>query len=97
MCAWPEKLCAIAPIPGPKKAMINNSGAEAVETAIATARAATGRQAIIAFEGAYHGRTLLTQSLTSKYALFKKNFGPFAPEIYRVPYPYLTGWWPRTR
>lgn len=84
-----EKLCAIAPISGPKKAMINNSGAEAVETAIATARAATGRQAIIAFEGAYHGRTLLTQSLTSKYALFKKNFGPFAPEIYRVPYPYL--------
>ncbi|MBX7213810.1 MAG: aspartate aminotransferase family protein [Thermoflexales bacterium] len=84
-----EKLCEIAPIPGPKKAMINNSGAEAVEAAIATARAATGRQAIIAFEGAYHGRTLLGQSLTSKYALFKKNFGPFAPEIYRVPYPYL--------
>ena len=84
-----EKLCAIAPISGPKKAMIQNTGAEAVETAILTARAATGRQAIIAFEGGYHGRTLLTQSLTSKYALFKKGFGPFAPEIYRASFPYL--------
>lgn len=52
------------------------------------ARAYTGRPAIITYEGAYHGRTLLTLSLTSKYALFKKGFGPFAPEIYRVPYPY---------
>jgi 4-aminobutyrate aminotransferase/(S)-3-amino-2-methylpropionate transaminase len=84
-----EKLNSIVPISGPKKAMISNSGAEAVEVAIQVARAATGRQAIIAFEGAYHGRTLLTQSLTSKYALFKKNFGPFMPEIYRAPYPYL--------
>ena len=84
-----EKLNSIVPISGPKKAMISNSGAEAVEVAIQVARAATGRQAIIAFEGAYHGRTLLTQSLTSKYALFKKNFGPFMPEIYRVPFPYL--------
>ena len=87
--ALAEKLNSIVPISGPKKAMISNSGAEAVEVAIQTARAATGRQAIIAFEGAYHGRTLLTQSLTSKYALFKKSFGPFVPEIYRVPYPYL--------
>lgn len=84
-----EKLNAIAPINGAKKAMIANTGAEAVEQAIQIARAATGRQAIIAFEGAYHGRTLLTQSLTSKYALFKKGFGPFVPEIYRAPYPYL--------
>jgi 4-aminobutyrate aminotransferase/(S)-3-amino-2-methylpropionate transaminase len=52
------------------------------------ARSYTGRPAIITYEGAYHGRTLLTMSLTSKYALFKKGFGPFAPEIYRVPYPY---------
>ncbi len=87
--ALAEKLNGIAPISGPTKAMISNSGAEAVEVAIQVARAATGRQAIIAFEGAYHGRTLLTQSLTSKYALFKKSFGPFMPEIYRVPYPYL--------
>ncbi|MCS6846231.1 MAG: 4-aminobutyrate--2-oxoglutarate transaminase [Anaerolineae bacterium] len=84
-----EKLNAIAPIGGAKKAMITNTGAEAVEQAIQIARAATGRQAIIAFEGAYHGRTLLTQTLTSKYALFKKGFGPFAPEIYRAPFPYL--------
>jgi 4-aminobutyrate aminotransferase/(S)-3-amino-2-methylpropionate transaminase len=84
-----EKLNSIVPISGAKKAMISNSGAEAVEVAIQVARAATGRQAIICFEGGYHGRTLLTQSLTSKYALFKKNFGPFMPEIYRVPYPYL--------
>jgi 4-aminobutyrate aminotransferase/(S)-3-amino-2-methylpropionate transaminase len=59
-----------------------------VETAIKMARAYTGRPAIVTYEGAYHGRTLLTLSLTSKYALFKKSFGPFAPEIYRVPYPY---------
>lgn len=87
--ALAEKLCQITPIAGAKKAMIQNTGAEAVESAILTARAATGRQAVIAFEGAYHGRTLLTQSLTSKYALFKKGFGPFAPEVYRAPFPYL--------
>ncbi len=84
-----EKLNSIAPISGAKKAMITNTGAEAVEQAIQIARVATGRQAVIAFEGAYHGRTLLTQSLTSKYALFKKGFGPFAPEIYRAQFPYL--------
>ncbi len=84
-----EKLNSIVPISGAKKAMITNTGAEAVEQAIQTARAATGRQAIIAFEGAYHGRTLLTQTLTSKYALFKKGFGPFVPEIYRAQFPYL--------
>jgi 4-aminobutyrate aminotransferase / (S)-3-amino-2-methylpropionate transaminase / 5-aminovalerate transaminase len=84
-----EKLNAIVPISGAKKAMITNTGAEAVEQAIQIARAATGRQAVIAFEGAYHGRTLLTQSLTSKYALFKKGFGPFVPEIYRAQFPYL--------
>ena len=84
-----EKLNAIAPIGGAKKAMIANTGAEAVEQAVQIARAATGRPAIVAFEGAYHGRTLLTQTLTSKYALFKKGFGPFAPEIYRAQFPYL--------
>jgi 4-aminobutyrate aminotransferase/(S)-3-amino-2-methylpropionate transaminase len=84
-----EKLNQITPISGATKAMITNTGAEAVEQAIQIARAATGRQAVIAFEGAYHGRTLLTQSLTSKYALFKKGFGPFAPEIYRAQFPYL--------
>jgi 4-aminobutyrate aminotransferase/(S)-3-amino-2-methylpropionate transaminase len=84
-----ETLNRIAPISGPKKAMVASTGAEAVEQAVQIARAATGRPAIIAFEGAYHGRTLLTQTLTSKYALFKKGFGPFAPEIYRAQFPYL--------
>ena len=86
--ALAEKLNALVPIDGPKKSFLTNTGAEAVETAIKMARAYTGRPAIVTYEGAYHGRTLLTMSLTSKYALFKKNFGPFAPEIYRVPYPY---------
>jgi 4-aminobutyrate aminotransferase / (S)-3-amino-2-methylpropionate transaminase / 5-aminovalerate transaminase len=84
-----EKLNEIVPISGAKKSMVTNTGAEAVEQAIQIARAATGRQAVIAFEGAYHGRTLLTQTLTSKYALFKKGFGPFVPEIYRAQFPYL--------
>ena len=86
--ALAEKLNALVPIDGPKKTFLSNSGAEGVETAIKMARAYTGRPAIVTYEGAYHGRTLLTLSLTSKYALFKKTFGPFAPEIYRVPYPY---------
>jgi len=82
-----ERLNAAVPISGACKTLLANSGAEGVENAIKLARAATGRQAIIAFEGAYHGRTLMTLSLTSKYA-FKKTFGPFAPEIYRAPFPY---------
>ncbi len=87
--ALAEKLNRIVPISGPTKAMIASTGAEAVEQAVQIARVATGRPAVIAFEGAYHGRTLLTQTLTSKYALFKKGFGPFAPEVYRAPFPYL--------
>jgi 4-aminobutyrate aminotransferase / (S)-3-amino-2-methylpropionate transaminase / 5-aminovalerate transaminase len=82
-----ERLNNLIPISGPKKSYLCNSGAEAVETAIKMARAFTGRPAIVTYEGAYHGRTLLTMSLTSKYALFKKSFGPFAPEIYRIPCP----------
>lgn len=81
-----ERINAAVPISGPCKTLFANSGAEGVENAIKIARAATGRQAIIAFEGAYHGRTLMTLTLTSKYA-FKKTFGPFAPEIYRAPFP----------
>lgn len=64
-----------------------NSGAEAVETAVEIARSYTKRSAIIVFEGGYHGRTNLTLSMTSKYARFKKGHGPFAPEIYRLPFP----------
>ncbi len=71
-----------------KKTVLVNSGSEANETAIKIARSATGRPAIIVFEGAYHGRTNLTLSMTSKYGLFKKGFGPFAPEVYRIPFPY---------
>lgn len=85
--ALSERLNALVPIPGPNKTLLANSGAEAVENAIKIARAATGRQAIVVFDGAYHGRTLLTLSLTSR-TFFKKRFGPFAPEIYRAPFPY---------
>lgn len=71
-----------------KKTMLANSGAEAVENAVKIARAYTKRPAVIAFEDGYHGRTLLASSLTSKTAPYKAGFGPFAPEIYRMPYAY---------
>jgi 4-aminobutyrate aminotransferase/(S)-3-amino-2-methylpropionate transaminase len=82
-----ERLNGAVPISGPCKTLLANSGAEAVENAIKIARAATGRPAILVFEGAYHGRTLLTLTLTSR-TFFKKRFGPFAPEVYRAPFPY---------
>ncbi|MCB1889143.1 MAG: 4-aminobutyrate--2-oxoglutarate transaminase [Rhodocyclaceae bacterium] len=82
-----EQLNAVAPGDFPKKSVLLNSGAEAVEAAVKYARAYTGRQALIVFEGAYHGRTNLTMAMTSKYALFKSGFGPFAPEVYRLPFP----------
>jgi 4-aminobutyrate aminotransferase/(S)-3-amino-2-methylpropionate transaminase len=82
-----ELLNACAPGDFTKKSVLLNSGAEAVETAVKIARAYTGRAGIVVFEGAYHGRTNLTLAMTSKYALFKKGFGPFAPEIYRLPFP----------
>ncbi len=84
-----ELLNAVTPGSHAKKSVLLNSGAEAVETAVKIARAHTGRPGIIVFEGAYHGRTNLTLSMTSKFALFKKGFGPFAPEIYRLPFPNL--------
>jgi 4-aminobutyrate aminotransferase / (S)-3-amino-2-methylpropionate transaminase / 5-aminovalerate transaminase len=73
---------------GDRKVFLANSGAEAVENAVKIARSATGRPAVIAFEGGFHGRTLLAMSLTSRHAPYKQHFGPFAPEIYRVPFPY---------
>jgi 4-aminobutyrate aminotransferase/(S)-3-amino-2-methylpropionate transaminase len=82
-----ERLNEAVPISGPCKTLLGNSGAEGVENAIKIARAATKRSAVIAFEGGYHGRTLMTLSLTSK-TFFKKSFAPFAPEVYRAPYPY---------
>ncbi len=72
----------------PKKTFLSNSGAEAVENAIKIARAYTGRAAIVAFEDAFHGRTLLALSLTSKVHPYKTGFGPYAPEVYRLPYAY---------
>jgi len=84
-----EMLNELAPGEFAKKTILANSGAESVENAVKLARKYTGRSTIICFEGAYHGRTLLTLSLTSKYGLFKKGFGPFAPEIVRLPFPNL--------
>lgn len=84
-----ELLNSIAPGDFAKKTIFMNSGAEAVETAVNIARAHTKRAGIIVFEGAYHGRTNLTLGMTSKYALFKKGFGPFPSEIYRLPFPNL--------
>jgi 4-aminobutyrate aminotransferase/(S)-3-amino-2-methylpropionate transaminase len=86
--ALAEKLNALAPISGPKKTMFINSGAEAVENAVKIARAYTKRPAVICFEDAFHGRTLLTMTLTSKIMPYKAGFAPFAPEVYRVPYGY---------
>ena len=71
-----------------KMTMFANSGAEAVENAVKVARYAKGRPAIICFENAFHGRTLLTMSLTSKVNPYKLGFGPFAPEVYRMPSAY---------
>jgi 4-aminobutyrate aminotransferase/(S)-3-amino-2-methylpropionate transaminase len=86
--ALAEKLNALAPGTFPKKTIILNTGAEAVENAIKIARAYTKRPAVVCFEDAFHGRTLLTMSLTSKTHPYKAGFGPFASEIYRVPYAY---------
>jgi 4-aminobutyrate aminotransferase/(S)-3-amino-2-methylpropionate transaminase len=84
-----ELLNEVVPGDFEKKTLLANSGAECVENAIKAARAFTKRQAVLCFEGGYHGRTLLTLSLTSKYGLFKHSFGPYAPEIYRIPAPDL--------
>jgi 4-aminobutyrate aminotransferase/(S)-3-amino-2-methylpropionate transaminase len=82
-----ERLNTITPGGFAKKTVLMNSGAEAVETAVNICRSATGRQGVVVFDGAYHGRTNLTLAMTSKFNLFKKGFGPFAPEVYRFPFP----------
>jgi 4-aminobutyrate aminotransferase/(S)-3-amino-2-methylpropionate transaminase len=84
-----ERLLALAPLPPPAKAAFFNAGTEAVENAVKFARAYTRRPALIAFEGGFHGRTLLALSLTSKTHPYKAGLGPFAPEVYRVPFPDL--------
>ena len=83
-----EKLCQIAPGTALKSTLFVNSGAEAVENAVKIARYFTKRQAIIALEHGYHGRTQLAMTLTSKVNPFKLGFGPFAPEVYHIPAPY---------
>jgi 4-aminobutyrate aminotransferase/(S)-3-amino-2-methylpropionate transaminase len=83
-----ERLNKLTPGQFPKKTFFANSGAEAVENAVKIARSYTGRPAVVAFEDAFHGRTLLALTLTSKVKPYKLGFGPFAPEVYRLPYAY---------
>jgi 4-aminobutyrate aminotransferase / (S)-3-amino-2-methylpropionate transaminase / 5-aminovalerate transaminase len=87
-----EKLNEVTPGDHEKRSALFNSGAEAVENAIKIARVHTGRQAVVAFEHAYHGRTNLTMALTAKNMPYKNGFGPFASEIYRVPMAYPYRW-----
>ena len=88
-----ERICALAPGEGPKKAIFFSTGAEAVENAVKIARAHTGRPAVISFHGGFHGRTLLALSLTGSVVPYKQNFGPYATEVYQVPFPYeYRGW-----
>jgi 4-aminobutyrate aminotransferase/(S)-3-amino-2-methylpropionate transaminase len=83
-----ERMNRITPGTHEKRTFFVNSGAEAVENAVKVARHFTGRQAILCFEHAFHGRTNLAMGLTAKVMPYKKGFGPFAPELYRIPYPY---------
>jgi 4-aminobutyrate aminotransferase/(S)-3-amino-2-methylpropionate transaminase len=82
-----ERLGALVPVSGETRAAFFNAGTEAVENAVKLARLHTGRQAVIAFEGAFHGRTLLALTMTSRTHPYKKGLGPFAPEVYRAPFP----------
>jgi 4-aminobutyrate aminotransferase/(S)-3-amino-2-methylpropionate transaminase len=83
-----RRLTEITPGTFAKKALLVNSGAEAVENAVKIARAATGRRAVISFENSFHGRTNLALALTGKVRPYRQNFGPFASEVHAVPYPY---------
>jgi 4-aminobutyrate aminotransferase / (S)-3-amino-2-methylpropionate transaminase / 5-aminovalerate transaminase len=83
-----EKLCKVTPVPAPKRVFLTNAGAEAVENAVKVARYYTKRQAIVVLDHAFHGRTLLTMTMTAKVKPYKWGFGPFAPEVYRIPNAY---------
>jgi 4-aminobutyrate aminotransferase / (S)-3-amino-2-methylpropionate transaminase / 5-aminovalerate transaminase len=83
-----ERLNAVTPGKFPKKTLLMNTGAEAIENAVKIARAHTGRPGIIAFEDAFHGRSMMTLALTSKTHPYKAGFGPFPSEVYRIPYAY---------
>jgi 4-aminobutyrate aminotransferase / (S)-3-amino-2-methylpropionate transaminase / 5-aminovalerate transaminase len=87
-----ERLNALTPGDFPKRTFFANSGAEAVENAVKVARYATRRSAVITFDHAFHGRTLLAMSLTAKVMPYKQGFGPFAPEVYRLPMAYPYRW-----
>jgi 4-aminobutyrate aminotransferase/(S)-3-amino-2-methylpropionate transaminase len=87
-----EELGRLTPGDHDKRSALFNSGAEAVENAVKIARASTGRQAVVAFDHGYHGRTNLTMALTAKNLPYKHGFGPFAPEIYRMPMAYPYRW-----
>jgi 4-aminobutyrate aminotransferase/(S)-3-amino-2-methylpropionate transaminase len=83
-----ERLNRLTPGTHEKRTFFVNSGAEAVENAVKVARFFTGRQAVLCFEHGFHGRTNLAMALTAKVMPYKRGFGPFAPEVYRIPYPY---------
>ena len=83
-----RRLCEITPGAFAKKALLINSGAEAIENAVKIVRQATGRPAVISFHNSFHGRTLMSMTLTGKVSPYRQNFGPWAPEVYQVPYPY---------
>jgi 4-aminobutyrate aminotransferase / (S)-3-amino-2-methylpropionate transaminase / 5-aminovalerate transaminase len=87
-----ERLNALVRIDGPVRTMFANSGVEAVENAVKIARKATGRSAVVVFDHAFHGRTLLGMSLTAKVMPYKQGMGPFAPEVYRLPFAYPYRW-----
>jgi 4-aminobutyrate aminotransferase/(S)-3-amino-2-methylpropionate transaminase len=82
-----ERLGALVPIAGETRAAFFNAGTEAVENAVKLARLYTGKTGVVAFEGAFHGRTLLALTMTSRVDPFKKGLGPFAPEVHRAPFP----------
>lgn len=83
-----ERINRLAPGPSPKRTAFFNSGAEAVENAVKISRAATGRKAVICFEHAFHGRTYLAMTMTHKAMPYKAGFGPYVPDVFRLPYPY---------
>jgi len=87
--ALAERLCSLVPISGEKKAMFANSGAEAVENAIKIARRYTRKSGIVSLECAFHGRTFMAMTLTSKVSPYKEGFGPFNPDTYKLPSPYF--------
>jgi 4-aminobutyrate aminotransferase/(S)-3-amino-2-methylpropionate transaminase len=82
-----RKLCELTPVRGPAKAMLVNSGAEAIENAVKIARAATGRSGVICFDGGFHGRTFMTLAMTGKVLPYKNDFGPLPGEVFHTPFP----------